>query len=198
MSRAWSIALLGVLVAAPLAAQSRRGLAEVETQSQRHGFWMQFGAGGGMEQLNLENDGLGYSDELWAPTFNFRVGGTVGENARLGADFNAWVRADGDFTEVVSSVMPVLQLYPAKQAGIHIRGGGGFAWSSVYDDIFNTRSTINGFGTVAGVGWELPLSRKVFLTPYADWYQYWFDSREVGDFTERVIVVGVGITFQSH
>jgi hypothetical protein len=196
MMRLLSLAAMVLVTAAPLAAQTRRGLAEVDEPGMRRGFWLQLGAGAGREELKLDGDPRGWSDPLWAPTLNLRAGATLGDHVRLGVDLNGWIRPEGDFTESLGSVMPVLQLYPSAHTGLHVRGGGGYAWSSVTDEFVNFTSTLGGFGTVVGVGWELPVGRKVFLTPYVDWYQYWIQSRTVGDFQERVISFGLGITFQ--
>ena len=197
MRRLLPLTVLAVLATSPLAAQGRPGLAEVGEPSLRRGFWMQLGLGAGREELKFEGDNLGYSDPLWAPTINGRLGATLGPHFRLGGDLNVWVRPEGDYTETLGSVMPVLQVYPARTVGFHVRGGGGYAWSSVTDEIYRFTSTLGGFGTVVGAGWEIPVSRKLFITPYVDWYQYWIQSRTIGDFTERIISFGVALTFQA-
>ncbi|HEX5634383.1 MAG TPA: hypothetical protein VFX50_14180, partial [Gemmatimonadales bacterium] len=134
MKRLLSLAVVAMLAATPLLAQNRPGLAEADDDdvaAVRRGFWLQVGAGGGREELKFEDDSRGYSDPLWAPTLNLRLGGTLGSNVRLGVDLNGWIRPEGDYTESLGSIMPVIQLYPAKTIGLHIRGGGGYVWSSV-------------------------------------------------------------------
>jgi opacity protein-like surface antigen len=194
------LVVLAALVAAPLAAQQARpGLSEAQTPPLRHGFYFQLGLGGGMEQLNLDNDQLGYSDPLWAFTLNARGGYTFSQAVRLGVDFNSWIRPDGPVTETASSVMPNLQIYPVRNAGFYIRGGGGYAWSSISDNSYYYSSiTYGGAGTNLGVGWEIPVSHTVALTPTFDWYQYWIDNGMIGSYTERILSFGLAVTFQTH
>ena len=201
MKRILQLATLASLVAGmPLAAQeSRPGLSVAEEPAMRKGFYLQFGMGGGEERLDLDNDLLGYSDAIWALTLNLRGGFALNPHLRLGADFNSWIRPEGGFTETASSIMPNLQLYPFRNSGLHVRGGGGYAWSSVYDHNYCCSSiTYGGFGTNLGVGWDIPVSRKVALTPTADWYQYWIDNNVVGGYTERILSFGLAVSFQTH
>jgi hypothetical protein len=200
-------AVAALLVASPLLAQGRKGIAEVAppattTSSGRGGFWMSFGAGAGVERLRIEGEPT-YDPELWRPTFNVKLGGTLGQNARIGVEAFTWVNPDpdGEVTEALFQVMPILQLYPAKCTGLHLKGGAGWAWSGV---TFNSGSSsfssgTNGFGAMAGIGWELPIGRTVFLTPSLDFYQQWYDGGlDQPDFTERVMNLGVSIGFQTR
>jgi hypothetical protein len=200
MKRMLTLAVLALLVGTPLAAQrTRPGLAETQKSPQRRGLYFQLGFGGGQEQLDLDRDNLGYSDPLWAPTFNFRGGFTAHPNVRLGADFHSWIRPDGPVTETASSIMPSLQLYPLRNVGLHVRGGAGYAWSSfTTNGAFLSSITYGGWGTNLGAGWELPLSRKVALTPTFDWYQYWITNGAIGPYTQRILAVGLGVTFQLY
>ena len=199
MKRILLVVLAG-LAAAPLAAQQTRpGLAEATPPPLRRGFYFQLGMGGGVEALNLDNDNLGYSDDLWAFTLNTRGGYTFNQHVRLGADFNTWIRPDGPVTETASSIMPNVQLYPFATNGLHVRGGAGYAWSSVSDNSYYYSSiTYGGFGTNVGVGWEIPISRSFAMTPTFDWYQYWIDNGYIGSYTERILSFGLALTFQTH
>jgi hypothetical protein len=192
--------LLALVGGMPLAAQeSRPGLAVAEEPAMRKGFYLQFGMGGGEERLDLDNDFLGYSDPIWALTLNLRGGFALNPHMRLGIDFNSWIRPEGEFTESASSVGPNLQLYPARNLGLHIRGGGGYAWSSFYDNNYCCSSiTYGGVGTNLGVGWDIPVSRKVAITPTFDWYQYWIDNNQIGGYTERILSFGLAVSFQTH
>ena len=194
------LVVLAALAAAPLAAQQARpGLSEAQAPPLRTGFYFQLGMGGGEERLDFDNDLLGYSDPLWAFTLNLRGGFTLGQHVRLGADFNSWIYPNGSVTESANSIMPNLQIYPLKRAGLYVRGGGGYAWSSISDNFYCCGSiTYGGAGTNVGVGWEIPVSRSVAITPTADWYQYWIDNNAVGAYTERILSFGLAVTFQTH
>ena len=94
---------------------------------------------------------FGYSDALWRPTFNFRLGGTVKQVLRLGGEVFVWTNYQNGITETLVSLMPIVQVYPIRTAGLNFRGGAGFAWSSVTDNYYyGVTSGDNGFGTLVG------------------------------------------------
>ncbi len=189
--------ITALVIAAPLSAQvPRKGIAEV-VPSQRGGFWGSIGFGAGMERVDLDNDGRGYSDELWKPTFNLRLGGTVGQHVRLGGEVFVWWNSNSGVTETLVSVMPIVQLYPAKSTGLHLRGGAGWANSSL-SDYYGYSVGDNGFATMVGIGWELPISGSVFITPTVDWNPQWYDSGFDPGYTERIINFGLSIGFQAR
>lgn len=205
IARSLGCAVVALLLTTPLLAQGRKGIAEVappESGNPRGGFWLSFGAGGGRESLKFESD-ESYSAELWRPTLALRLGGTLGQSARIGVEAFTWINhdADNDVTEALVQVGPILQLYPAKCTGLHLKGGAGWAWSGVTFNSDNNSfsSGINGFGAMVGLGWELPIGRTVFLTPSVDFYQQWYDGGPGGeDFTERVMNVGLSLGFQTR
>lgn len=203
MFRRLAVALLVISMSTRLEAQApRKGIAEVQP-SQRGGFWGSLGFGAGMESVDLDADGLGYSDALWRPTFNFRLGGTVKQVLRVGGEVFVWTNYQGSFTESLVSVMPILQVYPVRSAGLNLRGGVGWAWSSVTDNYYYyTSSGDNGFSTLVGIGWEFPLGKNFFLTPGVDWYQQWYGGGfypgygNYPGYTERVINFSISIGLQ--
>lgn len=196
MFRRLAVALLAITIATQLEAQEpRKGIAEVQP-SQRGGFWGSLGFGAGMENVDLDQDLLGYSDALWRPTFNFRLGGTVKQVLRFGGEVFVWTNYQGGFTETLVSVMPIAQVYPLKSAGLHLRGGAGFAWSTVSDNFYYATTGDNGFGTLLGIGWEIPVSSKFFITPGVDWYQQWYGGGYYPGYTERIINFSLSIGLQ--
>lgn len=196
MLRRFAVALLVVSVSSRLEAQApRKGIAEVQPAPLRGGFWGSIGFGAGMERVDLDGDAFGYSDALWRPTFNFRLGGTVQQVLRVGGEVNVWTNYQNGITETLVSLMPILQVYPVKTVGLNFRGGAGFAWSSV-SDYYYYGTGDNGFSTLVGVGWEFPLSSKFFITPGVDWYQQWYGGGSYPGYTERVINFSVSIGLQ--
>jgi len=196
MLRRFAVALLVVSVSSRLEAQApRKGIAEVQPAPLRGGFWGSIGFGAGMERVDLDGDAFGYSDALWRPTFNFRLGGTVKQVLRVGGEVNVWTNYQNGITETLVSLMPILQVYPVKTVGLNFRGGAGFAWSSV-SDYYYYGTGDNGFSTLVGVGWEFPLGPKFFITPGVDWYQQWYGGGSYPGYTERVINFSVSIGLQ--
>jgi len=174
----------------------RKGIAEVQA-SRRGGFWGSIGFGAGMEQVDLDGDLYGYSDALWRPTFDFRLGGTVGQQLRFGGEVFVWSNYQGSITETLVTVMPIAQFYPVRSAGLNVRGGVGYAWSGVSDNYYYGVSVgDNGFSTLLGVGWEIPVSSKFFITPGVDWYQQWYGGGYYPGYTERIINFSVSIGLQ--
>ena len=101
-------ALLVVLVlavsASSLDAQHRRRGIRDAGPDGRSGFWAVLTGGAGVEQVNFEDDGLGFSDPLTRPVVGVRLGGTLSPNWRLGAEVNGWVNERGPFTETVGGM----------------------------------------------------------------------------------------------
>ena len=198
MYRRLAVAALTIMMASQLEAQvPRKGIAEVQP-TRRGGVWGSIGFGAGMENVDLDNDAFGYSDALWRPTFDFRLGGTVKQVLRLGGEVFVWSNYQNGFTETLVTLMPIVQVYPLKTAGLNFRGGAGYAWSSVTDNYYyGVTSGDNGFGTLLGVGWEFPVSSKFFITPGVDWYQQWYGGGGVyPGYTERIINFSVSIGLQ--
>ena len=198
MYRRVAVAVLAIMMSSQLEAQvPRKGIAEVQPSPLRGGVWGSLGFGAGMENVDLDNDAFGYSDALWRPTFDFRLGGTVKQVLRIGGEVFVWSNYQGGFTETLVSLMPIVQVYPIKTAGLNVRGGAGYAWSSVTDNYYYGVTTgDNGFGTLLGVGWEFPVSSKFFITPGVDWYQQWYGGGTYPGYTERIINFSVSIGLQ--
>ena len=198
MFRRLAVSALLLATVSPLAAQvPRKGIAEVQS-TLRGGLWGSIGFGGGMEQVDLDGDAFGYSDALWRPTFDFRLGGTVGQTLRLAGEVFVWTNYQGNYNESLVTLMPVIQVYPLKTAGLNFRGGFGYAWSSINSYYYGTYSSDNGFGSMLGVGWEFPINRHFFITPGVDWYQQWYGGGAFPGYTERIINFSVSIGLQGH
>jgi hypothetical protein len=187
------VALATAVLAAPVdAQQARPGL--VEVSSERGGFWLGGGFGVGIERLNLDADGRGYSDALSRPTLSLRLGGTVSPALRLGGEFFVWINESGAATETISSVLLVAQYYPLGHSGLFLKGGAGIGRSAVVEvGGFGTGDT--GFAGSVGAGYEVRLSRQLFLTPTVDFMQHRYGGR-VESYDERILNLGLGVTYQ--
>lgn len=197
MFRRLAVALLMLSVSSRMDAQvPRKGISEVQP-SLRGGMWGSIGFGAGMENVDLDDDPYGYADALWRPTFNFRLGGTVKQAVRLGGEVNVWTNYQNGITETLVTLMPIVQVYPLRTAGLNLRGGAGYAWSGVTDNYYYGATTgDNGFATLLGIGWEIPLNSKFFITPGVDWYQEWYGGGFYPGYTERVINFSISIGLQ--
>ena len=205
-----------ILVALPISesqAQRRRGLVDVSPASERHGFWITLGAGAGFENFRYTNDvpfppctgpvGAYQCEDNMQPSFMLALGGTVNPYLRLGGEINGWVWSHNKegyhVTSYLAGVMLTGQVYPVRQLGAFVKGGVGISKSGedFYgpDDVGET-----GFSYLVGAGYEIRLSRSLFLTPMINLMHHRStnpdDDNDFGAFHERVLTIGVGLTFQ--
>jgi hypothetical protein len=187
-------ALLILLASALPAQEAPRGLALVH-EGGRGGFWGGLGIGAGGESFDLR-DGAGYSDQLYRPTISLRLGGTVSQHVRLGAEVLAWINENGDATESLTSFLFIGQFYPVGSSGLYLKGGAGLGRNAVdFRDGYGIGDT--GFAGLLGAGWEVRLGRRWFLNPAVDLVEHRYTGRGGDRYRERLVNFGVGILFQS-
>lgn len=193
------LVLLAVTAGAlsPLAAQGRRdrGLVELGSPSPRGGFFITGGLGAGAEQYKFAGD-AGFSESLTKPTITLRLGGTPNANVRVGAELFGWGSDEPDGFESFGAALLAFQFFPSRDQGLFLKAAGGVATSQVE---FNNGSTTTetGFGWSVGAGYDIQLSRSFGLGPSIDLYQGSFTSRNEPTLTERVLNIGVQVTFQT-
>jgi hypothetical protein len=189
-----AVAVVLVVSSAAAAQDAPRGLVEV-SESNRGGFWAGLGLGAGGESFDLR-DGAGYSAELYRPTVSLRLGGTVGQQLRLGGEVLAWVNDQGGATESLTSFLFIGQVYPAATAGLYLKGGLGLGRNAVdFRDGYEVGD--NGFAGLLGAGWELRVGRRLYLNPAVDLVEHRYSSRGGERYRERLVNFGLGILFQS-
>lgn len=203
--------VLGVaaLAVTDAAAQRRRGLVDVSPSHGRRGFWLEGGLGWGQEAYKCtlqicpndpDLDGE-YTDWLGKPTFSLGLGGTVSRSLRLGVEGTLWVNSYQDIDtgenirESLGALLAVARLYPAGDAGFFVKGGGGLGVSAV-DVQFGGGTSETGFAWVLGAGYEIQLSRSLFITPSVEWFQHSFQKRNEDTLHERLVNLGVRLTWQ--
>jgi hypothetical protein len=174
------------------------GLREVDeqsTRSRRKGFWLSAGLGVGGESFDAK-DGLGWSDTQTGGFGAVRLGGTVSPSFLVGAELNGWALQDYNhqgYDRQLASLMGIVQWYPSPTGGFWLRGGVGFAHSEV-TQFLSSNSSIstsdNGTALALGVGYDIPVSRKVSLTPTLD-----LMGQRYRDFDERVVSLGLAVAF---
>lgn len=203
---ATTLALLaGIGMVQSAEGQRRRGLVDITPRSDRHGFWMNLGVGAGSESSRLEPE-TSYTDGLTKPTFSLRMGGTVSPNLRVGGELTGWAdrHYDADFQENVTSYVGGLfvigQFYPSRSAGLFLKGGLGVTRSGEQVDGPGDLHE-DGFGWTAGAGYEIRMSRSLFLTPTVDILKHRSQIRDIDGgllpaFHDRVVSFGVALTIQ--
>ncbi len=189
------------------AAQRRRGLVDITPASDRHGFWISLGLGAGTESSRFEPD-TEYTSGLTKPSFSLRMGGTVNPNLRLGVELAGWGdrRYDASIQENVTSylggLMLIGQFYPVRRSGFFLKGGAGLTRSGEVLESSNSDLHEDGFGWTAGAGYEIKLSRSLFITPSVDLLKHRSQTRGsngnlLPPLHDRLAMVSVALTFQS-
>lgn len=179
-------------------AQARRGLVDVTPPEGRRGFWLEGGLGWGREAYKYADDP--FSASLGKPTINIQLGGTVSQTLRLGAELGGWVNTytdeDGyEVTESLSHLLAVARVYPARSTGLFLKGGVGLGVTSASVEYGNTSSE-SGLGYSLGVGYELPISGKLYLTPQFGYYRSSYEKRDDDTLHERLLNFSLSITWQ--
>ncbi|HEX9894610.1 MAG TPA: outer membrane beta-barrel protein [Gemmatimonadales bacterium] len=204
MSRAIRLALVSLVMLALVnesALAQRRGIVDVSPGHFRRGFWLEGGIGWGEESYKLAPDG--YTETLGKPTLSLGLGGTVNPHLRLGGEVTAWWNQtqldDGtditDVTEYLTEILAVARFYPGRDLGLYLKGGAGLGISGT-DGEFVEGVSETGFATVLGLGYEIKVSRSVFITPTVNYYFNRFEKRNEPTLYERLWNVGVGVTWQ--
>jgi hypothetical protein len=201
LMRVWTAAALlvcvfPVTVSISGAQEAPPGLLEVE-ERRRAGFWLAASVGAGRESFDVNDDELGYSNSLTEPTVALRLGGTVSEHFRLGGETIVWFHDVPGGTESLSSLLFVAQYYPLRRGPLFLKGGAGLGRSGVD---FRDGVSISdvGFAVALGGGLEIPVSRRVAIAPVVDWVQQFYSGgREVVEYRERLLHLGVGVVFQT-
>ncbi|HTS87046.1 MAG TPA: hypothetical protein VMG41_01015 [Gemmatimonadales bacterium] len=198
---AFPAAALLVAPAAAFAQQSDTlsspGLREVHgsfNPSGRRGFWLTVGLGVGGESFNA-NDGLGWSDTKTGGVGYLKLGGTINPHFQLGAELQGWSTNYywDNYDRSLGSLMGIVQYYPSARGDFWIRGGFGYAHDRLRD--YSTPGIViisdeDGTAFAGGLGYDVRLSRRLFLTPSLD-----FMGQHYSDHDERLVTFGVGITF---
>lgn len=181
----------------PRPRDSQSGLREVSDnagRSRRDGFWLSVGLGVGGESFDA-HDGLGWSNSKAGGMAYLKLGGTISPNFLLGVEAQGWTAQyyGQGFDRDLGSLMAVGQWYPSARDGFWFRGGIGFARDHLNyygSPPANTITTSrNGTAYAVGLGYDIPVGRKVSLTPTLDFVGQRYDSH-----TERVFSIGLGVT----
>ena len=162
----------------------------------RNGFWIGFGFGYGSS--NVSCDGCGSANRESGATGFLKMGGTLSEKVLLGGEVNAWTKSTSGVTAELGNVSFAAYLYPQPKSGFFVKGGVGFATTRLHN---SGTADANGFGFVAGLGYDIRVGTNISITPVGNFY---FgsdgDLKESGATLEtgwkhNVYEFGLGITF---
>jgi hypothetical protein len=132
----------------------------------RQGFWLGAGLGYGSLGVGCYGcDGLGREGAL---SGYLKLGGTVNPSLRLGVESNGWVKSEGGVTLTSGLGAGTVTVYPAPANGFFVKGGAGVSYAKLDAGSFGSASE-TGWGGIAGLGYDIPMGRTLYLTPVANW-----------------------------
>ena len=180
--------------------------AAVEAQDRR-GFWGSVGGGWGSGVVTC--DECGDEDEREGAGTGFvRLGWGLTDRLLLGAEFNLWSKSfdEDDFIDARASLYnwtATVSYYPTA-TGFFVKGGAGIASADLEVEAAGSDVSIdfgNGLGIIAGVGYDIPVARRLSITPAVT---YWrghlgdvrlFGTTAIEGWRHNVVEVTVGLTF---
>jgi hypothetical protein len=192
------MAVLFGTMTAPLSAQHecQCGLREVKESdnnpNRRSGIWASLGAGAGVESFNAY-DGLGWTNGIWGGVVSGKAGLTVGQNLTIGGEGQLWIHEFPQYRRMLGSIMIIGQLYPVARGGFFLKGGAGWTRDDLrlyYSPPTPIQTERNGWGFVAGIGYDVRIGKDVSITPSVDFVDHYYDIQE-----ERMLNMGLAITF---
>jgi len=173
---------------------------------ERSGFW--FGVGGGFGSAGVSCGECGDSDRESSGAVYLKGGWTVSPRTLVGMELNRWSKDDSSDPEFGGTInmynfSGTLTLYPQQSSGLFVKGGAGVALLDV--DVKGLGSSASfelgkGLGFVLGAGYDIPLSRRISLTPAVNyWYGRPGDISILGttlfsDWKQNVVDFTIGIT----
>jgi hypothetical protein len=175
-----------------------REVAEEQAAYRRGPFWASGGLGAGGEAIASPGVGEPYSRSRIAPTLSVALGGTVGQQLRLGFDGFVWINPLGGGTvETVTAGLLTGRVYPLRRSGLFVKAGAGFGryGEDLIDDCDCNGTIVSdfGFAWVLGAGFEAPVGRGLWVGPVMDVIRMNVSGPD--GYRERVINFGISITY---
>jgi len=149
------------------------GTALAATQ-EREGFWIGFGFGYGSARVSCD-DCVANGREGGLAGF-LKVGGTLNRKVLLGTEVSFWTKTQAVDTLNFGNATFTVTFYPWTSSGFFVKGGAGL--SLVNTDVVEGGDLItldlgDGFGAIAGVGYDLRIRRNLSITPVCNFYMGW-------------------------
>lgn len=172
------------------------GAGEAAGQSAREGQWLGVGLGGGVDQVACS---VCAGDARPGIAGHLRFGGTLSSRLLVGGEFALWTRSDDGVRQFLAALSAVGLLYGGPDARFHLEFGAGavgFRASEEGDEL-----TALSVGVTGGVGYDVPLSPTLSLTPFASLTLAPFadlhfnGDLSVGGATLGLLQAGVGLTW---
>jgi hypothetical protein len=175
--------IAGVLTLATLSLATPAAAQHAQT---RQGFWGGVGAGWG--SMGLSCDGCDGLDRTGSYTGYLALGGTIRPNVLVGAEFNGWTKSEDGATVRLANASAAAYWYPMVQSGLFLKAGAGYSRLSADDGIVSVSD--DGFGVLAGMGYDVRVARTTSITPVFNYFRGGFEGGSAD-----VFQLGLGVTF---
>jgi len=169
---------------------------------EREGFWIGFGFGYGSALVKCDDCGNGGREGGLAGFL--KLGGTLNRKVLLGAEVNVWTKDEEGDSLNFGNVSGTVTYYPWTSSGFFVKGGAGFAFVDTDFREGNQLTTIDlgdGFGAIAGIGYDLRIRRNLSITPVCNFYFGSPGDLRIGreivarNWRYNVVELSVGLTF---
>ena len=151
-----------VLVGTTFTHLGAQEIRRIDRGHERHGFFL--GLGGGAGSARIECDLCSNETEQGGAGW-FTIGGTVGQHLRLAGDLNGWTQDDkGTRTSLMTGTFSAL-FYPWAEGNFFLKAGLGYSHTIINDNDVDLMAEGQGFGGVAGIGYDLWIGHSLSLTP---------------------------------
>jgi hypothetical protein len=129
------------------------------------GVWVS--AGGGAARNRVSCESCEDITHHWGASGFVRVGGVVSENVLVGGELHFWQATIEDQDVYVRGVQAVVLWYPSPPRGFFGQAGLGLSRIRNSFDVGGevVRGGETGLSVTAGVGWDFPLRKGLYLTP---------------------------------
>jgi hypothetical protein len=129
------------------------------------GVWVS--AGGGAARNRVSCESCEDINRYWGASGFVRVGGVVSENVLVGGELHFWQATIEDSDAYVRGIQAVVLWYPSPPGGFFGQAGLGLSRIRNSFDVGGeiVRGGETGLGVTAGIGWDFPLKKGLYLTP---------------------------------
>ena len=127
--------------------------------------WYTIGAGAGGTRVDCDN--CEAIERFWSGSGYLRAGGTLGENVRVGGELVFWQKSLEGSEAYLRAIEGIVLWHPSPPGGFFGQAGLGLGRIR---NVFTTEGTTvraseTGLSVMVGVGYDLRVGKRVFLTP---------------------------------
>lgn len=151
---------------------------------QHGGFWIGFGAGPAYSWIDCRACGPPVTNDPWdgglGASLFIALGGTVRPNLLVGGELSLWSSTHSaeevaERNATVLSLDAVAQYYPTADRRLYLKGGIGIGGAILETSAEGTRAVEDveseGWSLQGGVGYDIPLGRRLALSPHLTYVQ---------------------------